>query len=70
MALFAEEIARFRDNLDCHLDDCDWYEDKDGAAWCHLCNSGYLRSARERLKRYYERYAQRDAQRDGGSINS
>jgi hypothetical protein len=68
MALDADEIARFRDNLDCPMpsEECYWYEDKDGAAWCELCNSGYLRSARERLRRLYERIAQRDS----GSINS
>jgi hypothetical protein len=63
------EIARFRDNLDCPLppEDCDWYEDADGSAWCRLCNSGYLASARDRLRRLYERY---EAQRAGGSTNS
>lgn len=55
------EIARFRDNLDCPmpLEDCDWHEDKDGAAWCHCCNSGYLPSARELLRRLYERTGQK-----------
>jgi len=53
--LTTQEIARFRDNLDCHLKDCDWHEDKDGAAWCEVCGSGFLPSARGFLKRLYER---------------
>jgi hypothetical protein len=54
------EIARFRDNLDCHLPDCDWHEDRSGAAWCEVCGSGYLPSARAFLAKLYARRAQRD----------
>lgn len=41
-----EEIGRFKANLDCRSEDCDWHEDKNGTAWCEVCGSGYLASAR------------------------
>jgi hypothetical protein len=64
-----EEVARFRDNLDCRSADCDWYEDRNGVAWCEVCGSGYLPSARDFLRRYYARMAQ-GGKPAGGSINS
>lgn len=54
------EIARLKANLDCRSADCDWHEDKNGTAWCEVCGSGYLSSARAFLRRYYERTAQHD----------
>lgn len=49
------EISRFKRNLDCVGRDCDWHEDRDGVAWCEVCGSGYLPSARSFLQRYYEK---------------
>jgi len=51
-----EEITRFRDNLDCHSEDCDWHQDRSGTAWCECCGSGFLPSARIFLARRYERH--------------
>ena len=49
--LEAAEIARFKISLDCSSPLCDWYEDKDGVAWCEVCGSGFLPSARVFLRR-------------------
>lgn len=54
------EIARLKANLDCRSADCDWHEDKNGTAWCEVCGSGYLSSARDLLRQHDVRASWRD----------
>ena len=61
------EIARFRANLDCHSDDCDWHEDEHGAAWCEVCGSGYLPSARRFLAKREQRASAQPAEPRAGA---
>jgi hypothetical protein len=39
------EIERFRHNLNCRLDTCDWRECPGGRAWCEVCHRGYRPAA-------------------------